>query len=431
MKFSVQVKDFARGLEPVVSVAVKGVTKEYENAFFTTLIVDDNGITGVADGGKVSIYADISNSRFDKLNFKHEVNGIATVKAADLKAVLASIDENEIINVEVTGDDDAGRELMFTLESDPEQFQTLPINSENIPRDRYIDDYMEAVNDDDGLQIRRDLFASGASALTFTHGFEEYRPAYLYWVIRASKDELRFASGSGGRFAVLEYIGHDLSNATDTTTLVVPNEQTQVFVDIVGKVSDEMITLHKTDRHLVLKTSNFIAVASNYDPEIEWPDLDVFLKRDNTLRLTTRVGSWPNAVKGLAATYNEDAKKAFDYHVANLDIDLAGNIITAKTTGSTMRSKRKINIEDAEVKDSDSMNTVNLNFLSKYLFEAFKNASDDEHVQIEIENELKPVVIRYHAGQQVGESDDFRKPNESFGVDERFTVFFATFTEDD
>ena len=52
MKFSVQVKDFARGLEPVISVAVKGVTKEYENAFFATLIVDENGITGVADGGK-------------------------------------------------------------------------------------------------------------------------------------------------------------------------------------------------------------------------------------------------------------------------------------------------------------------------------------------------------------------------------------------
>jgi len=429
MKFKARVRDLARGLDPAVTVATKGTIKEYDHALLVTLIADANGLTAIADGGKLSIYADIGNTEFDRLDYEHVSDGIVTVKAVDIRATLSSFDENELICIELTGDEDTGRELLCVLESDADQFQTLPVQSENIPRDRFIDDFMETVTDDSGLRIRRDLFVSAASRLSFAHGFEEYRPHYLYWVIRAQKDEIRFAAGSGGRFAILDYIGSDLTNATDKVDLVIPNEQTVVLSDILGKISDENVFIHKTDRHLITKTNTFIAIASNYDPEIEWPNEAVFLDRENKYRITTRVGSWPNAVKGLAATNNEDVKKTHDYHVANLHIDLKSNMITAKTTGGPMRAQRKIKVEDADFDSGEE--SLKLNFLSRYLFEAFKNSIDDEHVQIEIESEERPVVIRYHAGAEVGDGDTFLKSNEAFGVKERYSVFFATFNDDD
>jgi len=429
MKFKARIRDLAKGLEPAVSVATKGTIKEYENALFLTIIVDSNGLTAIADGGKLSIYADIGNTEFDKLDYEFISEGIATVKAVDIKATLSSFDENALVTIELTGDEDSGRELLCILDSDPDQFQTLPVHNDDIMRDRFIDDFMETVKDEDGLIIRRDIFVSASSRLAFAHGFEEYRPAYLYWVIRAKKGEIRFAAGSGGRFAILDFIGNDLSNVKEDMNLVVPNEQTVVLNDILGKISDENFVIHKTDRHMITKTNNYIAVASNYDPDIEWPSENTFLERENAYKITTRVGDWPNAVKGLAATNNEDVRKNSDYHVANLQVDLKKNVITAKTTGGSMRSQRKIRIEDAE--SASEYNDLTLNFLSKYLFEAFKNSVDDEHVQIEIESSDRPVVIRYHAGAQVGNGEDFLKPNEAFGVQERYSVFFATFAEDE
>lgn len=445
MKLRVKVKEFLEGLEPAFAVSAKGTVKDYPQAFMVTIRANKDRIHAIADGGRMSIDNEISNLTCDDLKYSCEKAGHFTVRAADLRATLLSFSLGEEIWVETrinaipsvanTPTDDesvqSGQEIVLTLVSDAEQFQTIPCL-----RDGYecrmpqgVTDFMETQKKDDAFQMRRLLFMHAANKVLFAQGYEEAKPHYLYWIIRASQKSVRFAAGSGQRFAVLDIEGPNMTNTKADRNLLIPNEQSAAIIDIISKATynEEFINFYSDAKHLVIECASFRAAINNYEANLSWPDENRFMERENSVVFTTKTSDWENIVRGMNATYNEDMKKTHDFHYAILDVNFEKNEIVTKTEGA-MKSNRKIPILNIKVDSKlEKENHIAISCISNYLAEAIKNVADSECIQIEMVDAKKPLVFRYYADPTgvIEDSKKLTKTNEVFNVSERFTIFFA------
>jgi len=444
MKFKVAVKDFSAGLTPAISVATKGVVKESPTAFLVMIVAQKDGILVLANGGRMGIKTHISDlHNCNDLKYKCEEEGSCAVRASELKATLESFNDEDEIWVEIRtyseNKDDAdnsedkllaevddGKELVLTLVSDSEEYQTMQTYRDIIETPQFISDLMETKNSKNSLQVRRDIFVSAAKRVFFARGFENTRETYLYWVISAQPSEIRFATGSGARFAVLDLAGSDLTKGKDTFKILVPNTQTPAIIDVLESSNDEFIMFFPDDNYLLIKGNSFEAFVSNYESETRWPDVSIFLDKKSPCRFTSKITNWGNVVRGISATLNEEIRKQHDFHYAELDIDFKNeNFIQTKTEG-VMRSKRKVIVDDMDISsDIKPSGSISVSCVSKYLAEAVKNAVDnDDYVQMEISDNKTPVIIRYHASQAVDGGDFWSEINPS-GIRERYTMFFA------
>lgn len=449
MKFKVKIREFLEGLEPAFTVATKGIRRDYNHASLVTIVAEKDKVFVLADGGRMTISNEISNLTCDELNYECSKGGSCTVRASELKATLSSFSLSDEVTVETRaytedkasdGDDSdtadgaqsapvsTGQELMFTLVSDSEQYQTVPCLREVINTPQPVIDFMETKKPDDAFQVRRDIFVYAATKVLFALGFEEKREKYMYWVVRANKEQVRFVSGSGAQFAVLDVDGADISNATKPMNLLIPNEQSAALIDIISRAeyNNEKIYFYTSPGYLIIDCASFRAAISNYEADIDWPDENRFLERSNKLVFTTKIGDWSNVVRGISATYNDEMKKQHDFHYATLDVNFKKNEIATKTDG-LMKSNRKVPILGTQLPSADQDNHMLISCISRYLAEAVKHAAEDEFVQIELADSKKPIIVRYHADStgSVGDPKTFKKTNELYGISERFAIFFS------
>lgn len=470
MKFKAKVRGLLAGLEPAITVSTKGTSKDYRLAHFITLNISEDGILVSADGGRMSVTSRLDALNQNTLGFECLTPGSVTIRALDIRKMLQSFNpedeilfelrassgadteadadqddspktpvpdregmneqENQTLDASsemVDGDKeqesilDSGHEVACTLLSDETELQTLPCAVFSIEST-----LQEPVNPDSELKIRRDVFVSAANRIAFAQGYQEFRPAYLYWVIRAGKNSVRFVAGSGGRFAVLDVNGDNITNATKRQNILVPNWVTPAMVDVFGKMAGDYMSFYAGERQIVIRCGQIEAVISQIDPNIKWPDENLLLNRSNKLKFTTRLGNWMNAVKGISATYSEDIKKQRHVHTASITCDPKTKMLHAKSNDQ-LKSNRKVSIDD--VWSSNGSSPFTFKCVSQYLGEAIKNGDENEYVQVEADTESSPIIIRYHAGEKVAEANEFNKMNEVLGVTEQYTIFFAPRTK--
>lgn len=421
MKFQAKVKELIKGIEPATMVAIKGTEKEYENAGLITLSNDDNGITILADGGRVSLSTEMPSDIVD-MNYKSSDHGTITVRASDLIATLHSFDLNDEIKIEEKSlGPTGGREIIFTslFDKEGETYQTLPVQIKDIEKSAIV----KSFSDSKKIKIRRDIFLNAAKRLIFAHGYENNRPEFLYWLLNVKKNEIRFAAGTGGLFANIDVEGKEISEIKNDTQILIPNQATVPIIESLNTQKDDFVSIIPSDKYLTIRCGHIHMLICNLEPNIKWPDVDKILNRSSSVKITTRTDSWKPTVLGLTATYSEDLKKTGNYHIAHLEFDSSKKQIFAKTDG-VMKAHRKVPVEDSKY---DGQKKCDIKLLSEYLNICIKEAKDDEFVQLEIdpENAKAPVVVRYHAKQSVGNANEFIKVSDGSGVAEKYSLFFA------
>lgn len=438
MKFKAKVKGFLTGLEPVFVAATKGCTKDYRMALLITLTSTESGIKAAADGGRMSLVNMLDG--LDQANFAYECleQGSVTVRAVDMRKMLQSFNPEDEIIFEVrqsskTEEENAdsedlseasqaeavqnsGMEVVCMLANDASEMQTLPCVTTAVEPN-----LSESIEDASDLKVRRDLFVASASRISFAQGFQEYRPAYLYWVMRASKNSVRFVAGSGGRFAVLDTFGDTTTNASKKQNVLIPNLQTPALIEIFGKLSGDYMSFIQTERQLVIRCGSVQAIISQIDPNIKWPDENILLERQSKTKFVTKISNWVNAVKGISATNSDDIKKQRHVHTASITLDPQQKLLYTKSNDQ-LKSNRKVVVDDLQTESGESFT---FKCVSQYLTEAIKNGEDNEYIQVEMDSEATPVVIHYHANDKLGDAKIFEKKDETLGINERYTIFFA------
>lgn len=429
MKFRARTKALVESLDASLNVASTAGIKDYENSNRITIFSENDRIISFADNGFVQLRGEISDTDYPNLDYTCISNGSATLKVKELREILSSFPDNEIIEFEIISNN-SGEELKISSTLDAEIFQSLSTFSDNITFPKIVIDQLESV--DNVFEIRRDIFNNAANRLAFARGFEDYRAKYKYWMIRASQESIRFTCGTGGRFAILDFVGNNISNVTKNTDFMIPCDQSPIITKFTAKINDENIQFISLDTHLVLRTRNYLMSMPNYDPPIsEWPDEGSVISRKNKYRMATRLGDWPSIVKGIMATYNDEYKSSHEYHIADITINSSSKDIMVEAKSNTMKSRRKARISDSDGEIADGHR---LRVESMYIQEAFKSAAEDDYVQWEFndrtgkQNNL--VILRFYATPDIGNAEDFIRVNEATGLKERFTIFIATLGDD-
>jgi len=442
MKFTARVRGLLDGLEPVITVATKSAVKEYKSANFITLNASEDGITASADGGRMSITNSLDALNQSVLGYNCVQPGSITVRAFDVRRVLQSFNEDDEISFEVKQSSegtkieenteqneemtpaqyamlDSGHEVVCTLISDTEEMQTMPCSTVLISPS-----LIEPLKSSP-INIRRDVFVASASKISFAHGFQDFRKEYLYWVLRLDKGHVRFVAGSGGRFAILDtYADADvLTNASKKQDILIPNHVTAALIDVFSKNDNDYLTFQTGERQISISSGSANVIISQIEPDVKWPDENVILNRSNKIKIVTRVGNWLNAIKGISATNSEEIKKQGQIHTASISFDPKSKMIHAKSNDQ-LKSHRKISVDDAWTDDSNASDIV-LRCASKYLTEAIKNGDNDAYMQMEIDGENRPIVVRYHSSDKISKPNECKKVNEALGVTEQYSFFFA------
>lgn len=416
MKFQSQVAGLIAVIKPMHTVATKGIIKDHPLAGLLTFNASDS-LCIIADGGHVNGINTI-DSASNSIDYKCMQKGSVTISANDLISALSSFVSNDVVEIE-TKDAENGSEVIIRSCTDADEMQTLPIlNTECV-----FNNTQQKKSIENSIKLNRNLFIQYANKVSFAHGDQQQFKQFTYWIMRSfDNDSLRFVAGTGQIFAVVDLEGKNISSCSKNISVLFPNVQTQTLLSVLGDAKSDAIIIETHDNYIFVDAQNIKLKISNLDPSVKWPDENKFLQRNSKISFTTKVGNWKNAVKGINATNNDDFRKQNKIHHCSLSIDLKKKVIQAKTTDSTLKSNRKIPIED--IGTDENINEMQIRCVSSYFNDIVNKASDNENLQFEMLDAANPIVVRYYADSVVGDYRNFKKDSDN-GIAERYSVFFA------
>lgn len=419
MRFKARTGGLRNGLEPILAAAVESVSKDAKRGNQVTIVAAKNGISALADGGHHQAINEITDITYDGLDYSNDSEGTISVNAKSLAFTLDSFDNDDIIVAEtsdITNDDGdtVGQNLNIFLEADKSENQILAATEKDI--DQF------PIDLDGQVKIRRDIFVETAQRITYAHGFETSKPEYFYWVLRIGKDNLRFAAGTGGIFAIVDYEGKGLADTNKKKNMLFPAHQTKAISAAFGMMSSAEIAISSDDNNIYLVCDSLTMKIQGIDSKIQWVNEDKFLKRDSSCIVTTKVESWHKAVKGIGATLSDEIKGKNDVHCASMDVDPGIDFIKTTSSNSSGSSKRKVAIED--IKSSEK---VEFTCASHYISQIIKEGSKEDFIQMEFDGSMNPAVCRFYANSSVSDASKCFKTNDTLGLTERYSIFFASY----
>ena len=143
-------------------------------------------------------------------------------------------------------------------------------------------------------------------------------------------------------------------------------------------------------------------------------------------RFVTNISEWGYVGKGIIATYSEELKKEHRQSRASVEVSKDASSLIVKSN-SVMKASRKVPVLSSVLEEDDIKFVCN----SAFLKELAEHGTDQNNIQIEIPSEPKmPVVVRYHALDDVKDSSMLSSKNESSGLNEKFSIFFARLSQD-
>lgn len=417
MKFKAIVGGLVAGLKPMHVVSTKGVLKNHDLADLMTIEAKPEGLEATADGGYVHGSNQINNSVYNA-DYVCEAEGKVTVNASDLMGALSSFVASDTVTVELL--DANGAEVVISSSVDADEVQTLPI----VPRHcNFPKTSGNKKNKKAQIKVRRNVFLNYANKISFAHGDQLQYKAFKYWIIRAlNNNSIRFVAGTGQIFAVVELEGTNFAATNGINSIMFPNDHTPIILSVLQDAKTDDIDIELFDSHIFIDSGNIKLRIVNSESGIEWPDENKFLQRTSKYSFTTKVGNWKNAVKGIIATNNDEYRKQNKVHHCCMSIDLGKKIIHAKTTESSLKSNRKVPIED--IGTNEELQELSFKCASKYFSDIVSKATDDENLQFEMVDSATPIVVRYYADTVVGDYRNFKKADDN-GLQERYSVFFA------
>jgi hypothetical protein len=420
MKFTVIVEGFKKSIAASVGAASRG-DKDYEGSGRISIEAKPDELVFKVFGGKLGLVSTVSNVIIDSLNYRFDSGGVATVSAVDLLNVLDSFNNGENISFELNQKKGQGKELVISMDTDSEQYQTLPCYNSQV----VIPDI--ATKFDKVVSMDKDIFRYGADKVAFAMGFEKEQPQFLHMSLTTDKDEIKFAAGTGARHALLDLVGDKIVKSTPTqTSILLQRDNISVIIKILETSDSDTITIKESLKNgdcvyqTIIEFSPYQIILVGLDPMLTWIDEEKILSKKYPIRLVTKVDDWILASKGTIATYNDQVKKEKKAHKALISMDFVTDKITIKAN-ETMRSNRKVTIVDKAV--DDGIQSCDFASVSAYLREIA--ASKSEYIQIEAIGKGKPVCVYRHARDTVSKPDDMVK-DDARGFKEKFVVFFGT-----
>ena len=322
MKFQVRLSGFLHGLLPAVTTATTGIAREYSDGEKISITANGNDLFVDANNGNVALRNSLT--AVADIDFKPASDGCVTVKAVDLKSLLEAYCSDEDVTFETVNN-----ELIITPESDPDQKSSMPFDTKLVVMPD------PAVAYEKEVEISRETLTNAMRKVVFAVGDEKYKPAYLYWVLRIRKDGFRVAAGDGSRFSVYEIAGANVVKTQEEFNIHVSKEHDAVLQKLLESGKDDNVTIREFGSNpalaqIVFTFDTITMTLIGHDPGIKWPDENKFVNRKNNVKYISAMSDWEPVLKGVQATYNEDARQAAKPHAGERKTKKAPSAINAK-----------------------------------------------------------------------------------------------------
>lgn len=437
--FKINVKGLLAGVEPAAIVASTSIKKDCQSANHVALDPTPECLYVNANGGRVSIRNPIPFETTYCTDYFFREGGSVTVRANDLVNVLGSFNPDEVLQVEVeegqkpdlpndAKDDEkaawamlTGKELRLIPQSDPDQYQTLPILG--IPIAAQIVDGTP----DQVVTLPRLAFTRAVNRILFARGDEEKREKFLYWKLHAEGQQARFIAGTGGMFGIDDIRGSNISDATEGIDLLIPNQPSDVVQKVFSDCSYPNVTIKHFGNRVAFEAENLCLVCVGLNPNIVWPDENAILGRTNLYKFVVPVTELDLAVKGIVATNSDEAKKRDPIHAVKLSFDVEKKLLSLFSDRSTKKALRKVKLSGVWVSENQP-SEVHFKCNVKFIAEAVKNAEKGSHVQFELVSHQLPMIMRFGGGDQVQHQQPWTT-NTTINAEESFTMLCARIAE--
>lgn len=423
MKFEAKSLVFADTILPVTELSQKDGQKEFIGINKINLFIDKDGIDFSSNNGNASISGRIEPLSTDNINFKFVDEGEVCVDASQLRNALLSFHSDENVEIELKKID-GSQELFIRSCTDKEQLQTVSCFDEQVEITKMVSSF------DKEISINRDVFTSAVNKIAFAFGYEKERGngEFLYWVLRAKKDNLRFASGTSGIFAVLDVSGDKIYSTNKEFDILFLNTHMPILLKVLNKIKDEDIAIKvsapSTNYQIVVSTKIFNMVLTGMNSSVEWINENSVLDKVYPLKVITKISDWDYATKGVLATFTPEMRKQGQPHKTIMEIDQKKNIITTKSENQ-IKSTRKIPVIDGTFPDGN--NLYKSATYSDYLANIASCWEKEGNIQMEFSGDVgkKPIIVRFNAGDKVLDGKTLRRVNVANGATEKFVMFFV------
>ena len=380
----------------------------------------EDGLDISSYNGKISVVGQLTSVSVDDLNFELNDKGSVTVDAKCLGEALESFPVEEIVVFELK-EKDGAKELYIKEKNDEDQYQTLTCFDEAVKMPETPKKFVKEVS------VQRDCFISSLNKISFAFGYESERHVFLHWVLRVSPNKLRFVSGTGKVFAILDIEDTKAVNTKDTFNILFFNEFSPSINKILSSVSDNMIKIKESDvsdnYQILLSTSKFEIALTGMNPDIKWVDENSLLNKDYGIKVITKNSDWNYATKGIEATHTDEMKKEGIPHKVALDLDINKKTMLIKAE-NTLKSLRKINIIDCVYpKDKPQYSCMTY---STILSQVTSCGDKEGYMQMEFQGDVgkQPIIIYYNALDKISDGKSLNKTNGATGFAEKFAVIF-------
>jgi|18_taG_2_1085343.scaffolds.fasta_scaffold23837_2 DNA polymerase III sliding clamp (beta) subunit (PCNA family) len=411
MKFSIDANRLLDALKSVISIATDSVVKDAPSAYRMTVKARAKDIVAIAHGGRLAMKKEVSDITMLGLEYKNTDEGSVNVDAEYFATALASFREDEVVNISLDG-----TELKMSLKGDKEQFQTVTTYPDPVELPKLADDF------DDEITMPANKFLYGIDKVLFAIGDRADRPAYMHWVLMAEPNSVRFAAGTGGRFAILDLKGAGICKTESKASIMFPKEQSKLMRTIVGNANADEIIIKRAANptQIVIEFKGQILFLVGIDPSITFPTLSKLLNANKSIQLTTNASDWLYATKGMNATYTTDYKNQARLHEARLHIDMTKKTMILKTK-TPLRSSRKIPIVNI-IKNDANLDKAELRCVGTYFSEILNYTDKDANINVFINGEdlTAPMCVK-----------QLDKIDPGTGIQESFVTYFALLSEDD
>jgi hypothetical protein len=428
MKFAATAGGFISAISFAAEVSQNAAVKDHADLNKITIKADKDQITVLAFNGRVGIESNLSNLTTNDLGYKFEEEGLCTVNSKDFLNIMTSFNIKESLHFETKAGLDNTNELVVSKESDKEEFQTLPV----YPQNDAVNLPAKSTNFANEITIRKDIFSESLKKIRFAFGFEnkDSKVRYLYWVLRLSKNKVRFVSGTGSLFACLDVEGKNIIKSGGKTSLLFPTRPVDLLLKILAATAEEDVMIKESDPkdtsvpyQIVIKTNIADIILVGLDASISWIDEDAQMGLDFTHKFVTKIEDWEYTAKGIEATFNDAFKQTQRCHRASVEVKPKDSVIVVKAD-DFMKASRKVPVQSLDFpKDAGDATFI---CPSVYLSEIKKQVKDG-YVQFEfIGGSTRPVLVNCYGKPTIEKREHLKKDDDILKISETLTIFFAT-----
>ena len=285
MKFQVNVKNFIKAIEPVVYLANHISNEKFTDNCLIALQSSPNEIIASAYIGSAAIKASILEKDYYNLQYFCYEEGTTTVNATDFMNSLASFAPTDSVIISTS---DGG--LIIADETNEDDYQALCINDDlSFPE--------IATKFSKSMSIDRKILIDGLKSVAFAMGAvtkEHYRTLF----IEASKNNVRFAAGTGARFAVKDYHGKGIVEGK--AGIVLPRYDIFNLISILSKSSANKIQIKESEPdkdffildQVLVEFNETSIILFQVDSSVIYPNVSSVIDDDYKNRASAKLSGW-------------------------------------------------------------------------------------------------------------------------------------------